>query len=134
MRSDSRSVLCARHVPSCCRGRVGRWRERPLARSLSLPPSGPLRALVAVLDLDHRAGTETHELLRGILEPNAYGKTLRDPHPIQGTLHIRNGTRNIDAILIHDTPTDALHNSFNRDFSVYHRKHRGTVIQRYGVE
>src|SRR5271155_1190738 len=71
-------------------------------------------AFGAMLDLDHCASAETHELLRRIFELDPHGKTLCDPHPIQRALHIRDRARNVDPILIGNAPADSLDKALNR--------------------
>src|SRR5580698_11577419 len=104
------------------------------SRTNSLMDMDPLAASAAMLDLDHRAGSEPHQFRRRIFQANTNRETLCNPHPIEGTLDIRNRARNVDAVLVRHTPTDALYNTFDRHVTIDHGKHCRAVADLDGPE
>ena len=71
-----------------------------------------------MFDLDHGACAKTHKLLWRILDPYSHGKSLCDTDPIHGPLHKGDRARNIDYILIRDSPAVSLNNSLDWNLAV----------------
>src|SRR5262245_24950559 len=84
-------------------------------------------ATVTTLHLDDRARAESHEILWRMLEFDAHGKALRDAHPIERPLDVRNGARQVDPIGIEYAPTDFLDDTLDRARAIDHRIDRRTV-------
>jgi hypothetical protein len=82
-----------------------------------------------MFDFDYSARSETHELLWRILQPHRDRKALSHAHPVQGTLYIVDGARDIDPILIDDAPADSLNRPFDRSFSAADRSADGRLTR-----
>src|SRR5208337_2335188 len=93
-------------------------------------PSRDSRTLIAMLDLDDRARTEPHKQFRRIFQPDTYWETLRNPHPIQRSLHVRHRTREIDALIVQHPPSDTFDDALDRLATIDHRKD-GRAIPNY---
>src|SRR5271169_3573994 len=87
-----------------------------------------------MLDFDHGARSEAHEVRRRPLQPDAHWESLRNAHPIQRAFDIGNGTGNVDAVLIDDAPAYALDRAFDRDFAIEHRKNRSAIADGYRTQ
>src|SRR5215472_516944 len=84
-------------------------------------------ALAAMLDLDHRARSQPHDLWRRILQADAYRESLRHTHPVERALHVGNRAGHVDSILIQHPPANAVDGPADGQASIDHRIDRYTV-------
>ena len=87
-----------------------------------------------MLDLDHCARTQLHEVFRRIFEPDTHREALRNPHPIHRPFHVRHRTWEIDALLIQNAPPDAIDDAFDWLATVDHRKDSRAIPDRNGLQ
>src|SRR5258706_12294786 len=77
-----------------------------------------------MLDLDHRARPEAHQLLWRLLELDPHGETLRYPYPIQRTFDEGHRPWKVDPVLVVDAPADSLVAALDRLPTIDHRERR----------
>src|SRR5215469_2205768 len=80
-----------------------------------------------MLDLDYGARAEPHELWRWVFQSDTYRESLLYAHPVERALHVGNRPGQIDSILIHHPPADAVDDPADGQAPIEHRIHGYTV-------
>src|SRR5579859_6934682 len=87
-----------------------------------------------MLDLYYRACSEPHQLLWRVHESDPHGKALCDVYPIQRSLDVWNGARQIDALLVQYTPPDPLDGALDCQPSIDHGVGGYAIADRNGTQ